>query len=188
MPQITKAMKKILLLVVCFLLGNAASAQNVYISKKTEISFFSEARLENIEAISKKAVSAINISTKAIAFKIPIQSFIFNNGLMKEHFNENYMESDKFPEASFNGKIIDNIDLTKNGEYKISATGKLLMHGIAKDRIITGVIKVKDGEIELLSTFLVPVSAHKIDIPNDKISNISQNISVKIKAIYEPKK
>lgn len=182
-------MKTILLIFLnVFLLGSKVYSQTIYISKTSEVSFYSKARLEDIEAVSKKCVSAINIYNKFVAFKIPVQSFVFSNGLMKEHFNENYMESDKFPEATFNGKIIDTIDFTKDGEYKVKALGKLTMHGIAKDRTITGLVTIKEGKIELTSSFLVPVSDHKIDIPNDKFSNISQNILVKIKALYEPKK
>ena len=176
------------LIILSLFLVNSVFSQNIHVSKSSEISFFSEARLENIEAISKKSVSAIHILTKTIAFKVPIQSFVFRNGLMQEHFNENYMESDKYPEATFNGKIIDAIDFTKDGEYKLSAVGILMMHGVKKERKITGTINVKGERIQINSSFIVPVSDHKIDIPNDKISNISQNITVKIKALYEIKK
>jgi polyisoprenoid-binding protein YceI len=180
--------KTLYLLLVLLLFTNRSFSQNIYLSTSTDVSFFSEARLENIEAHSTKATSAINISSNAIAFKVPIQSFKFGNGLMQEHFNENYMESDKYPDATFIGKITEEIDLSQEGEYKVNAVGKLTMHGIAKERTIPGTLTVKGGKIQLTSSFIVPVSDHKIDIPNDKLTNISQNISVKIKALYEPKK
>lgn len=181
-------MKKLLLcfLLVGFTIGEGF-AQGMLYSKNLESSFFSEARFENIEAISKKGISAININTGEIAFKIPIGSFVFKNGLMQEHFNENYLESDKYPNATFSGNMMEGIDLTKDGTYNVIVTGKLSIHGITKDRSIAGVIVVKKGRMLVSSTFDVPVQDHNIAIPNDKISNISQNIKVKVKAQYEPK-
>ncbi len=181
-------MKKLLLcfLLVGFTIGEGF-AQGMLYSKNLESSFFSEARFENIEAISKKGISAININTGEIAFKIPIRSFVFKNGLMQEHFNENYLESDKYPNATFSGNMMEGIDLTKDGTYNVIVTGKLSIHGITKDRSIAGVIVVKKGRMLVSSTFDVPVQDHNIAIPNDKISNISQNIKVKVKAQYEPK-
>lgn len=181
-------MKKLLLcfLLVGFTIGEGF-AQGMLHSKNLESSFFSEARFENIEAISKKGISAININTGEIAFKIPIGSFVFKNGLMQEHFNENYLESDKYPNATFSGNMMEGIDLTKDGTYNVIVTGKLSIHGITKDRSIAGVIVVKKGRMLVSSTFDVPVQDHNIAIPNDKISNISQNIKVKVKAQYEPK-
>jgi hypothetical protein len=170
-----------------FLMIGEGLAQNLMYSKSLESSFFSEARFENIEAVSKKGTSIINTSNKEVAFKIPIRSFIFDNGLMQEHFNENYMESDQYPYATFKGKIKENIDLTKVGTYKVTASGQLSIHGITKERTVEGVLEVKKEQILLTSSFIVPVADHDIDIPNDKLSNISQDIRVKIKAAYEPK-
>lgn len=174
--------------ILFILMSWESPAQNVFFSANAESSFFSEARFENIEAVSKKGTSAMNIATKEVVFKIPIQSFVFDNGLMQEHFNENYMESDRHPYATFKGKINEEADLTKPGTYKVTATGQLSIHGLTKDRTVAGVLVVKKGQILLTTSFIVPVADHKIDIPNDKLSNISQDISVKIKAAYEPKK
>jgi polyisoprenoid-binding protein YceI len=181
-------MRKLLLCcVLVILIVGEGFAQNLFYTKNLETSFFSEARFENIEALSKKGTSVINISTGEIAFKIPIRSFIFKNGLMQEHFNENYLESDKYPNATFTGKLMEGLDLKKDGTYNVIATGKLTVHGITKDRSIGGVIEVNKGRILVASSFDVPVQDHNINIPNDKISNISQNIKVEVKAAYEPK-
>lgn len=174
--------------ILFFLMIGEGLAQNIFYSQSFETSFFSEARFENIEAVSKKGSSAINISNREVAFKIPIQSFVFDNGLMQEHFNENYMESDRFPYTTFTGRIEEAVDLTTEGSYKVTASGQLSIHGITTNRTVAGVIVVKKGEILLTTSFMVPVADHRIDIPNDKISNISQNISVKVKASYESKK
>jgi polyisoprenoid-binding protein YceI len=181
-------MKTFILLSILFsLFFKEAVSQSILLTENVEASFFSEARFENIEAVSKSGTSAINRANREVAFKIPIQSFDFRKKLMQEHFNENYLESDKFPNATFKGKIIEDIDLSNDGNYSVTALGKLTVHGVTTDRTITGKIVVKNNQIVLTSSFIVPVSDHNIDIPNDKISNISQNIDVKIKAVYEPK-
>ena len=174
--------------ILFFVLMGEGFAQNLFYTRNMETSFYSEARFEDIEAASSKGSSAINTTNREIAFKIPIQSFVFDNGLMQEHFNENYMESDRYPNATFKGKIKEDVDMTKEGTYKVTASGQLSIHGITKDRTVVGVIVVKKEQILLTTSFIVPVADHKIDIPNDKLSNISQDISVKIKATYEPKK
>lgn len=166
---------------------NVSQAQTLFLSKNLEIAFFSEARFENIEAVSKKGVSAVDVSKREIVFKVPVQSFKFSNGLMQEHFNENYLESDKYPYATFKGVIMEGSDLYKNGTYNVIVSGLLSLHGVDKERTITGVVIVKEGKLEISSAFVVPVQDHHIKIPNDKISNISQNIKVKVKAVYEQK-
>lgn len=181
-------MKKLSL---CFALlifmAGESLAQELFYAKNFEASFFSEARLENIQAVSNKGASVINVSTREVAFKIPIQSFKFANGLMQEHFNENYLESDKYPNATFKGKIMEGVDLTKKGTYNVIVTGQLSVHGVTRERTITGVVVVKEGQTSITSSFVVPVQEHHIEIPNDKISNISQDIKVKVRAVYEPK-
>lgn len=169
------------------LAGNAL-AQDLFFAKSLETSFFSEARFENIEATSRKGSAAINTATGEVAFKIPIRSFVFQNGLMQEHFNENYLESDKYPNATFAGKLMPGTNLSKEGTYNVIVSGKLTVHGTSKDRTIAGIIEVKNGQMLLNTAFDVPVEDHRIDIPNDKLSKISQNINVKLKALYEPKK
>lgn len=105
---------------------------------------------------------------------------------MQEHFNETYMESDKYPYAQFKGKINETINYTVAGEHTVTVTGSLLIHGVSVERIITGTLKVAPGSISFTATFMVPVSAHKIDIPKDKISNIAQDIKVSVYAVCTP--
>ena len=107
---------------------------------------------------------------------------------MEEHFNENYMDSDKFPYATLKGKILEDIDLTQEGKYNVTVEGTLDVHGIAKARKFTGTIENKGGRLFLDCDFLLPVSDHKIDIPNDKLSNISQTIKVSFHAEFNRKK
>ena len=179
-------MGKYLFLLFLALGLQVCKAQDIFMSKKAEISFFSEARLEDIEAVSKEAQCVLNVATKELIVKVKIKTFHFTNGLMEEHFNETYLESDKYPDAIFKGLILEKIDKTINKDYNITALGTLTLHGISEARTITGKILVKDGVISLIAEFLIPVSDYKIDIPNDKLSNISQDIKIKINSRNEP--
>lgn len=180
----------LLLLSFFFLCAEKASSQNVvFVADKMKVSFFSEARMENIEATSTTASSAgINATNKDVVFKVSILSFRFEHKLMEEHFNENYMESDKYPYAILKGKIIDDVDLTQEGKYNVTVEGTIDVHGIVKSRKFTGIIENKAGRLFVDAEFLLPVADHKIDIPNDKLSNISQTIKVNLHAEFIRKK
>ena len=86
------------------------------------------------------------------------------------------------------GKILEDVDLTQEGKYNVTVDGSLDLHGVTKARKFTGVIENKGGRLFLDADFLVPVSDHKIDIPNDKLSNISQTIKVSFHAEFNRKK
>src|SRR5687767_6559813 len=125
-------MRKIVWLIAVLLFNSFASAQ-LYTAKSGTASFFSEAPLENIEAHSNSVQSILNTATKSVAFIITIRSFQFKKDLMQEHFNEKYLESDKFPNATYSGKINEDIDLSADGTYNVTSTGKITMHGQEKE-------------------------------------------------------
>ena len=103
-----------------------------------------------IEAECKQLSGVLDIEKRTLAFKVKVQGFQgFNSALQREHFNENYMESDGFPEATFTGKIIENVDLTVPGEHKVRVKGMLTIPGIGKERIIPGKLIVKNNGIDL---------------------------------------
>src|SRR5690606_30611649 len=99
---------------------------------------------ENIDAVNNEATSIMNIKTGEVAFAVLVKSFRFQKALMEEHFNENYMESDKFPKATFSGKVLnmETIDLTKNGSYPIEISGDLTIHGVTQNIKTNGVLTV----------------------------------------------
>ena len=180
------SIKTIALLTVlgCFSVGVKAQ---VFISKeKSEISFFSEAIMENIEAINRKSSCVLNSETNQLVFKVPIGAFEFEKDLMKEHFNENYMETEKFPQSTFKGTISGDIDYTKDGTYPAKAVGKLVIHGVEKDRTMEGNVVVKDGTISLVSELMVKLADHDIAIPKVVVKNIAEEVLVKIKADFIP--
>ncbi len=161
-----------------------ASAQNaIYQVTNGSVRFHSDAPLEFINASSKGLMGAVDISKRTFLFKINIPSFDgFNSPRQKEHFNENYMESDLFPIAVFSGKIIEEIDLSKDGEYIIRAKGKLNIHGVGQQRTIKCRIVCGNGKITVRSDFVVLLADHNIKIPRIVSDKLSPEIYVSISA------
>ena len=142
--------------------------------------------MENIEAMNKKSSSLLNTKTKQLVFQVPIGAFEFEKDLMKEHFNENYMETEKFPKATFNGTILDGASFDKDGIYPTKVVGKFTVHGVEKERTMEGEIVIKDGVISLNAKFTVLLSEHNVDIPKVVVKNIAEEVLVKVKAEYKP--
>ena len=180
-------MKKIILLAFVIATANIASAQ-IYIAKSCEISFFSSSPLENIEAINKNTKPIINTATGDVQMKIAITGFVFEKPLMQEHFNENYLESDKFPSAIFKGKINEKIDWTKDGEHKVTITGTFEIHGVKKERTFDGTVKIKGQEITISSKFNIHIADYNIKVPSLYVKNIAEDVEVKISSVLEPYK
>ncbi len=179
--------KNILTIAFGLLLSMAAHAQ-LYSTQNAQVSFFSATPVEDIEANCKTVIAVLNTATGDMAFQIINTSFEFKNKLMEEHFNEKYMESDKFPKSTFKGKINEKVDFTKDGEYNVTVTGKLAIHGVEQDRVIPGKVIVKDGKVQLLSTFQVKNADHKIEIPSIVSAKIAESLEVKVNASMMPKK
>ena len=147
------------------------------------VDFKSEAPLEIIKASSTELKGLIDFTQGTFAFSIPIISFKgFNSALQREHFNENYMETERFPRATFAGKMIEQVDIARDGEYAVRAKGKLTIHGVVQERIIPSTITVKDGKISVRSSFSVLLVDHNIDIPKVVQHKIAETIFVEIKA------
>ncbi len=169
------------------------AAQDVaYSSTNGKVHFYSKTPLEDIEAITQKAIFVVYAGSRKVQAKIPMNTFQFSQKLMQEHFNENYVESDKFPYAIFNGTIEENIDLAKDGEYDITIKGTFDLHGVKQERVIKGKLTVKNGEPALGSAaFDVKLADHKIKIPKAVFLNIAEVIKIDLEftlAKYIPKK
>lgn len=178
-------MKKVLLSLTAIVFSTSLFAQ-IFMAKTCEVSFFSASPLENIEAINKAAKPLLNTATNDVQIKIVNTAFIFEKPLMQEHFNENYMESEKFPNTVFKGKINEKIDWKKDGENKVTVTGKLSMHGVEKDITIDGVVTIKGEEITITTKFKVKVEDYKIKVPSLYIQNIAEIVDVKLHAVLAP--
>ena len=164
------------------------SAQTLYKASNATVSFFSKTPVEDINGKSETATTLINLETKDIAFMIQNTSFIFPNKLMQEHFNEKYMESEKYPASSFRGNVQEDINLKIAGIYKVTVKGKLNIHGVTQERTIAGTIVVNEGSITLESDFKVKNADHKIKIPSLVVTKIAEELDVKVVATLLPKK
>jgi hypothetical protein len=172
------------LVCLIFLLSSClVQAQQKFHVEKGKISFISNAPLEIIKASSDKLDGIIDVSSNQFAFLVQILSFKgFNGELQLEHFNEKYMESDKYPTASFKGKIIDAVDFSKDGEYDVRVKGDLDVHGKTQTRIIKSKIIVKGGKITIETKFTIPLVDHNISIPSIVSEKIATEIEVNINA------
>ncbi len=152
----------------------------------TIISFFSKAPLEDIDATNKKATIVLKTTTNDIQFGVAMLSFKFPKPLMEEHFNENYVESAKYPTCTFKGKIKETIDYTKDGENKVTVKGNLDLHGVAKEIEVPGTLTVKGNTIILNANFKIKVTDYKIKVPSMYVQNIAEEVDVKVNATLEP--
>ena len=151
--------------------------------EKGKINFTSDAPLELIKATSTQIKGVIEPATNQFAFILNIRSFKgFNGGLQQEHFNEKYMESEKFPTASFKGKIIEQVKFSENGVYEVRAKGTLTIHGQPQTRIIKCKLVIKDGVLSVASDFKVPLADHNITIPRIISEKIATEIDVNLVA------
>ena len=163
-------------------------AQAVYSCTNGTISFFSEAPLEDIEAKSGSLHSMFNAATGEVVFIIPLRTFRFSKALMQEHFNERYLETHKYPQAVYKGKINEKVDLDTDGEYVITAKGTLNLHNVEQPRTDTAKLVVAGDTVYLQAKLKVVLAHHDIEIPRLVFQNIAEVIDVSFKAGYTPYK
>ncbi len=181
-------MKKVTFLILLISIVSIGYSQNLYKATSGEISFFSETPMENIDAVNKNLKALINTKNGDVAFIVTNIGFKFEKPLMEEHFNENYMESDKYKSSMFKGKIVGNVDFTKDGTYPVKAKGTLNIHGVDKKREIDGELTIQEGKISMTSEFEVNLKDHKIKIPKLVVKNISETVKVTVNLNFELKK
>ena len=173
--------------VLLFALASVANAQ-LYSVKKGSIYFRSDAPLELITAKSEELRGKFDVTKKMFAFAVNISSFAgFNSPLQKEHFNENYLESNRFPTATFTGHIIEEVDFTKDGTYNVRVKGKFTIHGVQQERILQGDLVVKNNIIKMTCIFTVFLSEHDIKIPRVVHEKLASEIKVEMQAEFVKK-
>ena len=161
-----------------------AEAQK-FVTESSLVTFFSDATLEDIKEDNKKTVSIFNADTGDIAYSVPINEFQFEKSLMQEHFNEKYMETDKYPKSSFQGKVVG-FDMKKNGAQAVVAEGKLTIHGVTKDVTIPGTFEIKNGKPLVQAKFMVKLEDYKVAIPQLMWQNIAEQVEVTVTFTYKP--
>ncbi len=179
-------MKNSAILLIISMLFSYGSIGQLYSTQNGETNFFSETPVENISASNKTVGAFINTATKEIVASMKMSAFDFPNKLMQEHFNENYMESSKFPTGVFKGKILESIDFTKNGTYDVTAKGQLTIHGVTQPRDLIGKLTIENQKISLICNFEIKLVDHKIEVPTLVFAKIAEVISVKSKYNFTP--
>ncbi|UAY52272.1 YceI family protein [Ferruginibacter albus] len=180
-------MKKIFISILCLFAVIGSNAQKFY-TKNGLISFYSKAKLEDIKADNNEVLSVINPATGEIQFSLLNTGFHFPKATMEEHFNEDYMESEKYPKSTFKGKItnLSDINFTKDGTYNTTVTGDLFIHGVTNKVTATGTITVKNGVISSNSKFKINLSDYKINISIVK-NNVAETIEITVACTYPNK-
>lgn len=178
-------MKLLTSIIACtFLASGLANAQK-YVAESSTVSFFSDASLEDIKAENTKTVSLFNSETGDIAFSIPVNQFQFEKSLMQEHFNEKYLESDKYPKATFQGKLSE-YSGTNTTLQNVNVTGKLTIHGVAKEVTIPGTVEKVDQKLLMKATFIIRLEDYKVKIPQLMWQNIAEQVEVSVTFTYKP--
>ena len=182
--------KKSILLALMIAGAGFVHAQDKFFTKTGKISFYSKAPMEDIEAKNKTVAAVMDTKTGAIQFSVLMKSFEFEKALMQEHFNENYVESDKFPKADFKGTIVNNssVNYSKGGTYNTIVKGKLTIHGVTKEVEAPGVIKIEGGKIDASSTFNVMLSDFNVSIPSMVKDKVSNTIKITVDCKMDPLK
>ena len=176
-------MSKTVAITCLLLLPAMLIAQERYATRTGHISFFSATPMENIEGNNHKVTCVIDATTGAIEFAALMKAFEFQKALMQEHFNENYVESQKFPKATFKGKLIGLPDgaLQKPGIYDVHAEGDLTIHGVTRNVTEKAQVSVNPtGAVKAISTFHVKPEDHGIKIPGTVRANIAETMEVKV--------
>ncbi|MCB2407208.1 YceI family protein [Hymenobacter lucidus] len=174
-------MKRLFLLALS-LLPLVAGAQQKYSTRAGLITFFSGTPIEDIEARSTQTAGVLDMSTGQVAFSVPMKSFQFKRTLMQEHFNENYVESDKYPRATFAGQVLNfqAEQLRQAGSQSVQVDGDLTIHGVKRRVRVPGTLELKDGRLLIKSKFAVAPADYNIEIPALVRDNIAKTVAVTV--------
>lgn len=182
--------RKLLALFAFILIAGLCQAQGKYYTKTGRISFASRAPMEDIDAVNKTVTAVLDSKSGALQFSVLMKGFDFPKALMQEHFNENYVESNKYPKAEFKGSITNNGDInySKPGTYNANVKGKLTIHGVTRDISTNGTIKVEGDGLSATSSFNIELSDYNIKIPAVVKEKINNNVRISISTKLEPLK
>ena len=180
-------MKHIAILFFLLISGYSAIAQK-YMTKNGFIGFYSMTPMEEIKADNNQVAGVLDTGTGEMVFQVLIKSFHFERALMEEHFNENYMESEKYPKSTFKGKITDlsSVNFSNNGTYDVTVDGDLTLHNVTNKVTVKGTIEVITGGINANSKFNIAPEDYKIEIPGVVREKISKDLEVTVSMKYTP--
>lgn len=177
-------------IIALLLCANNLAAQGRFFTKTGTIRFYSKAPMEDIEAVNNTVTAVMDGASGALQFAVQMKGFQFRKALMQEHFNENYVESDKYPRAEFRGALTDKAAVVygKDGTYNVVVKGRLSLHGITRDVQAPAALRVQGSKLWGKSSFTILLSDYNIAIPalvKDKLSN---TITITVDLELEPLK
>lgn len=183
-------MKSIRIMAILFCLFSSSAYAQVSFTKTGKVQFDATAvsSPERIEAVTHTATAVLDTRNGQLQFSILIKSFVFERALMEEHFNENYMESDKYPKAEFKGNVINLAggDFAKDGAYNVKVKGKLTLHGESRDIETTGKLEIKGAMIQATASFQIALADYKISVPSLVADKVAKTARINVDCKLEP--
>lgn len=174
------------LLVVC--IAPAVQAQK-YFSRNAKVAFDATVKSspEKIAAVSNSGTIVLDKATGAIETAVLLKGLLFEKALMQEHFNENYVESSKYPKAAFKGKLENPgaVDFTKDGNYTGTLNGTMSLHGVNKEMKAPVSFTVKSGKISAKANFALVLADFKVDIPSLVADKVAKQASIEVTTTLE---
>ncbi|MFO7669149.1 MAG: YceI family protein [Bacteroidales bacterium] len=169
-------------------LAGLVTGQGTYMTNEGTIVFYSHTSIEDITAENNEVASVIDSENGEVAVIVQMTAFKFAKSLMQVHFNENYVESEKFPKAIFKGSILNNqdVDYTSNGVYSVRVEGELTIHGVTNQVSSEGTVEVTGEGVIAITKFLLNPEDYGISIPNVVRKNIAENMEIRINLIHKP--
>lgn len=174
-------MKRILIPALALIIFAAqADAQKVFATRNGQIGFSAPSD-EDVKAVNNEVTSRV-ADNGQITFSLLIKGFKFKYAEMQEHFNDQYLESQRFPRADFRGNILNlkEVNFSKNGTYKLTVKGDLTMHGVTKNITTNGTLEVKDGKLVISARFSLLMKDFNVDA-----SSITEKVSVDLSCHYQ---
>ncbi len=179
-------MKKLMLTAGIVLMSTSAIFAQKYMTRTGKIMFDATvpSSPEKIEAVHNEVANILDAATGDMVFQVLVKSFKFERALMQEHFNENYMESDKYPKSEFKGKItnLGEVNFSKDGSYNAKVDGKLTVHGVTKDVSVPGTVVVKGNNVTLRAKFSVKLSDYNISVPSVVADKIAKDAKISLES------
>lgn len=176
---------RLFLSVLFLVVAGSVHSQDRYYADKSLITFLSDGAIEDIKATNTAVTSILDVAQKEVAFLVKIRDFEFPKKLMQVHFNEKYLESEKYPKASFIG-VIKDFDPKKEGTQQVTASGKLSIHGVTKEITVPGTIRKSGSSFILKSKFMIRLEDYNIVIPQIIWSNVAEHVLVELNLTYIP--
>lgn len=177
-------MKNLFLIICALFFINSSFAQDKYFTKNGTITFDATTSTspEKVSAINKSVACVLDTKTGNIQFSVLMQGFEFEQALMREHFHENYVESEKFPKAIFKGQIINSssVNYSKNGTYDVQVKGQMQMHGITKAIETKGKLIVNNGKITVNANFILLLADYQVLVPRLVGDKVAKNANIKV--------